>query len=43
MKQNLPFLLGDKFDQNKTEVANMLLNGYLRIWDSGHARYILDI
>ena len=41
MKHKLQKLLGDKFDENKTEVANMLLNGYYRIWDCGHARYRL--
>jgi predicted Zn-ribbon and HTH transcriptional regulator len=43
MKQNLSKLLGDRFDPNKTEIANMLLNGYIRIWDCGHAKYILNL
>jgi hypothetical protein len=43
MKQNLLNLLGDKFNPDKTEIANMLLNGYIRIWDCGHAKYILDL
>jgi hypothetical protein len=43
MKQNLSNLLGDKFDPDKTEIANMLLNGYIRIWDCGHAKYTLNL
>jgi len=43
MKQNLSILLGDKFDPSKTEVSNMLLNGYIRVWDCVHAKYILDL
>lgn len=43
MKHKLPTLLGNNFDPNKTEVANMLLNGYFRVWDCGHARYIINL
>jgi len=37
-KHKLKDLL-DKFDQNKTEVANMYENNYRRIWDCGQLVY----
>lgn len=41
MKHKLKDLLGDNFNPNESESANMLLNGYYRVWDCGHAKYIL--
>lgn len=32
-----------KFDPALTEYENMQLNGYTRIWDCGHAKYILEL
>lgn len=40
MKKALPKKL-ERFDPNLTEYENMYLNGYRRIWDSGHLRYTL--
>lgn len=37
-KHKLPTLL-EKFDHNKTEFANMVENGWDRIWDCGNAVY----
>ena len=34
---NMPF-----YDANLTEYDIMKLNGYERIWDSGHVRYVLS-
>lgn len=39
-KKNLPKLLGDKFDIQKTEKENMLNAGYLIMYDAGNLRFI---
>lgn len=41
-KHNLSKKL-DKFDKNLTEWQNMQLNGYDRIWDCGHSKWVLKI
>lgn len=33
----------DTFDNNLTEAENMFANGYRRMWDAGHAKYLLKI
>lgn len=38
-KHKLPKILGDKFDDNKTEVENMSNAGYLRAFDCGNFVY----
>lgn len=38
-KHRLPKLLGDKFDPEKTEEENMMLNGYCKIYDSGVLKF----
>jgi len=38
-KHKLPNILND-FDENKTEADNMFANGYRRLWDYGHMRFI---
>jgi hypothetical protein len=38
-KHKLPKIL-DFFDTKLTEWDNMKLNGYYRIWDCGHAKFI---
>lgn len=43
MKHKLPKLLGDKFDENKTEYENMIDNGYRRVFDSGSIKFRLDL
>ena len=42
MKSKLPKLLGNKFDPNETEVANMERAGYGKIWGCGHAVYVVN-
>lgn len=32
-----------KFDRLLTEYENMQLNGYTKIWDCGHAKYLLEL
>ena len=39
-KKNLPKILGNKFDLQKTEKENMLENGYLIIYDAGNLKFI---
>jgi hypothetical protein len=41
-KHKLPKLLGDSFDPNLTEIANMLANGYKRVWDCGQRVFALN-
>lgn len=40
-KHKLKKLLGDSFISSCTEKENMMNNGYDRIWDCGHAKFIL--
>ncbi len=42
-KHKLPALLGDKFDENKSEVKNMIDAGYFRIFDVGMDKWILNL
>lgn len=39
-KHKLPKLLGEKFDQSKSETENMLASGYNKVYDCGNAVYI---
>ncbi len=39
MKHKLYDLFGDNFDPTKTERENMLINGYLRLYDAGNIKY----
>lgn len=40
MKSKLPSLLGDSFDETKSEAENMAVAGYRRLWDAGTAVYV---
>lgn len=40
-KHNLKDILKDKFDPNKTEIENMIANGYYQIYDCGNLVYSL--
>ena len=37
-KHKLPKLLGDNFDESKTESQNMIDNGWLQIYDCGNLK-----
>lgn len=39
-KHKLHRLLGDNFDESKSESANMIDNGYGRLWDAGHYKFL---
>lgn len=41
-KHKLSTLLGELYNENLSEVENMQLNGYIRIYDCGNIVYVLD-
>lgn len=40
-KHKLQALLGDGFNPSKSESANMFINGFRRVWDAGHLKFVL--
>lgn len=40
-KSKLKTVLGENYDPEKTEADNMFSNGWRRIWDCGHLRYVI--
>ena len=40
-KHNLKDILKENFDPNKTEIENMIDNGYYQIFDCGNLIYII--
>ena len=41
-KHKLPELLGESFDPKLTEVENMIVNGWLRVFDCGNLVYAIE-
>lgn len=41
-KHKLPALLGDGFDENLSETENMVLNGWMKVFDCGNLVYVLE-
>lgn len=42
-KKHLINILGQKFDESKSEVVNMINNGFTQVFDAGHDKWLLKL